>query len=318
MAEKLGRLCAGPCKAPVNWAIRCHPPMYLRDDNNEIIDAECGFDQFKGSPCVVIESSGGASPARGVKRRNPDYNELLTLLFHRLAKADVEITLVVLDSSKVSGLPVEERVAGLTRPYPIDLNSVDIEDFRKMLQREIARMHRDPNAKQGGNAQKRIRICLNKSVDPDRLIYKTEGSTDPAEENFGPGLSETERTYLRSSRIGQGQFRKDLISKYGRRCPITGIEQDQLLIASHIKPWKVCTNAERLDSSNGILLSALVDRLFDKGLVTFSEEGALIFSPSLSTGDRAKCGIENWQRLQLTSRSKLYMAYHRAVEFKST
>lgn len=292
--------------------------MYLRDDNNEIIDAECGFDQFAGSPCVVIESSGGASPTRGVKRRNPDYNKLLGLLFYRLAQTGAQITRVVLDSSKVSGLPIEQRVANLATPYPIDLNSVDIEDFRKMLQREVAQMHRDPNAKQGGNAQKRIRICLSESIDPDQLISKAGGITEPAEEIFAPGLTETERNYLRSSRVGQGQFRKDLISKYGGRCPVTGIEQDQLLVASHIKPWKVCTNAERLDSNNGILLSALVDRLFDKGLVSFSEDGAVIASPSLSTSDRAKCGIEQWQHLQLTAQSRIYMAYHRAVEFKST
>lgn len=292
--------------------------MYLRDDKNGIINAECSFDQFEGSPCVVIESSGGANPTRGVTRRNPDYNKLLGFLFHRLAKSDTQIIRVVLDSSRVSGLPVKERVATLTTPYPIDLNSVDIEDFRKMLQRVVAQMHRDSNAKKGGNAQKRIRICLNKSVDPDQLISKTEGLTEPTEEVFAPGLTETERNYLRSSRVGQGQFRKDLISKYGGRCPITGIEHDQLLVASHIKPWKVCTNTERLDSSNGVLLSALVDRLFDKGLISFSEDGTVIVSPYLSATDRAKCGIEHWQQLQLTAQSKLYMEYHRAVEFKTT
>jgi hypothetical protein len=292
--------------------------MYLRDDNNEIIDAECSFDLFAGSPCVVVESSGGANPARGVKRRNPDYNKLLGLLFYRLAKTGAQIARVVLDSSKVSGLPVEQRIANLATPYPIDLNSVDIEDFRKMLQREVAQMHRDPNAKQGGNAQKRIRICLSKSVDPDQLISAVGGNTEPTEEVFAPGLTETERNYLRSSRVGQGQFRKDLLSKYEDKCPITGIEQDQLLVASHIKPWKVCTNTERLDSNNGILLSALVDRLFDKGLVSFSEDGEVIVSPRLSTGDSAKCGIDQWQRLQLTAQSRIYMEYHRAVEFKST
>lgn len=293
--------------------------MYLLDDNNEIIEAECSFDQFEGSPCVVIESSGGANPARGVKRRNPDYNKLLGVLFQRLAKSNAQITRVVLDSSKVSSLPVDERVAKLATTYPVNLNSIDIEEFRKMLQREIAQMHRDPNVKQGGNAQKRIRICLNKSVDPDALVSRTEGpSIEYAEAEFAPGLTETERSYLRTSRVGQGQFRQDLIRMYGGRCPISGIEHGQLLVASHIKPWKVCTNAERLDSSNGILLSALVDRLFDKGLITFSQDGAAIVSPWLSTNDRAKCGIENWQELQLTGRSKRYMEYHRAVEFKST
>lgn len=293
--------------------------MYLLDDNNEIIEAECGFDQFEGSPCVVIESSGGANPARAIKRRNPDYNKLLSVLFQRLAKSNAQITRVVLDSSKVSSLPVDERIAKLTTTYPVDLNSIDIEEFRKMLQREIAQMHRDPNAKQGGNAQKRIRVCLNKSVDPDVLVSRPEGPTiEHAEEDFAPGLTETERNYLRTSRIGQGQFRQDLIRMYGGRCPITGIGHDQLLVASHIKPWKVCTNAERLDASNGILFSALVDRLFDKGLITFSEDGAAIASPFLSTNDRAKCNIENWRKLQLTARSKRYMEYHRAVEFKST
>lgn len=292
--------------------------MYLCDDNNKIIDAECSFDQFAGSPSVVVESSGGADPARGAERRNPDYNKLLGILFYRLAKTGTQITRVVLDSSRVSGIPVEQRVANLGLPYPIDLNSVDIEYFRKMLQREVAQMHQDPNAKQGGSSQKRIQICLSKSVDPDQLISAVGGINEPTEEVFAPRLTETERNYLRSSRVGQGQFRKDLFSKYGRNCPITGIEQDRLLVASHIKPWKVCTNAERLDANNGILLSALVDRLFDKGLVSFSENGGVIVSPRLSTRDRAKCGIEQWQRLQLTAQSRIYMEYHRAVEFKCT
>jgi hypothetical protein len=292
--------------------------MYLRDNDNEIIDAECSFDQLEGSPCIVIESSGGANPVRGVKRRNPDYNKLLGLLLYRLAKTETQISRVILDSNKVSDIPVEQRVANLAMPYPIDLKSVDIEDFRKMLQRQVAQMHRNPNAKQGGNAQKRIRICLGKSVDTDQLISEIEGITEPTEEVFAPGLTETERSYLRSSRLGQGQFRKDLLRNYGGKCPITGIEQDQLLVASHIKPWKVCTNAERVDSNNGVLFSAMVDRLFDKGLVSFSDDGKVIVSPRLSTSDSAKCGIEQWHRLQLTDQSKSYMEYHRAVEFKST
>jgi hypothetical protein len=291
--------------------------MYLLDDNNEIVDSECGFDHFEGMPCVVIESSGGASPARGIRRRNPDYNKLLGLLFHRLAKTDARINRVVLDSRRVTDFPVEGRVANLMRPYPIDLNTVDIEEFRRMLQRELAQMHRDPNAKRGGNAQKRIRICLDRSIDPDQLISAAGRETGPADEELAPGLTETERDYVRSARVGQGQFRKDLIREYGGRCPITGIEQERLLIASHIKPWKVCTNAERLDSNNGILLSVLVDRLFDEGLVSFSEDGFVLVSPCLSTSDKAKCGIELWHRLPLSGRSKLYMAYHRAVEFKS-
>jgi len=102
--------------------------MFLLDDQNKIVDAEYSLDLFEESPCVVIESSGGANPARGIKRRNPDYNKLLSLVFRRLAVSGIQITQVVLDSSKVSNIPVEERIAILDKSYPVDLESIDIED----------------------------------------------------------------------------------------------------------------------------------------------------------------------------------------------
>lgn len=292
--------------------------MYIFDDNEQMVDAECSVDQFEGLPCIVVESSGGASPTRGIKRRNPDYNELLGLLLSRLAEADTRITRVILDTRRVSGIPLEERVVRVDWPYPIDLRTTDLTQLRRAVQHEVSQMHRDPNATRGGNAQKRIRICLDRPVDPDRLISMAAANQDPDAEISGPGITETERSYLRNARIGQGQFRQDLVRRYGRRCPLTGIEEDLLLIASHIKPWKVCTNAERLDPSNGILLSALVDRLFDKGLISFSADGVALVSPRLSVGDRIKCGIDQWHTIQLNGTSKLYMEYHRSVEFKST
>lgn len=293
--------------------------MYLLDSQNQIVDAECSFDIFEGSPCVVVESSGGANPARGVKRRNPDYNKLLSLLFERLAASQVQITNVLLDSSRVADLPVEERIAKLAVPYPVNLSTVEIDDFRKMLQHQIALMHRDPNARKGGNAQKKIRICLNKPLAVDHLISQPHNTPSPAEVPlFTPGLNETEKEYISTARLGQGQFRKDLVKAYKGRCPITGIENDQLLVASHIKPWKVCTNSERLDPQNGILLSALIDKLFDKGLITFSNDGRIVISPTLSRRDRSSCGLDEFAAIQLPVRSRHYMEYHRAVEFKRT
>ncbi len=293
-------------------------PMYLLDDDGQIIDAECSFDQFEGSPCVVVESSGGANVARGVKRRNPDYNRLLSILFTRLADNGVQINSVVLDSHLVSQLPVEERVARLRVEYPVSLTTIDIEEFRKMLQREISLMHRDPAAMKGGNAQKKIRIFMSKRVDSRRVVSK-KGETGAAdqEETHAPGLTETERNYLKAARLGQGQFRSDLIKKFIGVCPVTGINDSRLIIASHIKPWNVSTNAERLDVHNGILFSALADRLFDQGLVSFSDVGEVMVSPSLSTADRDNCGIESWAQLRLSDQGRRYMEYHRAIEFIS-
>jgi hypothetical protein len=176
--------------------------MYLLDDNGQIIEAECSFDQFEGAPCIVVESSGGANSARGVKRRNPDYNKLLSVLFERLANVGAQINRVLLDSNRVASLPVEERTAKLPIEYPVNLASVDIEEFRKLLQREIALMHRDPSATKGGNAQKRIRVLTDRRVDAQQLMSRQGefGATDDAETHT-PGLTETERSYLRDTLI---------------------------------------------------------------------------------------------------------------------
>ena len=81
----------------------------------------------------------------------------------------------------------------------------------------------------------------------------------------------------------QGIFRIRLISYWQGRCPISDNSDTELLRASHIKPWKDCeTDAERLDVHNGILLSALWDAAFDKGLVTFKDDETPWFSSKLS------------------------------------
>ena len=293
--------------------------MYLLDDQDQIVDAECWLDLFEDSPCVVVESSGGANPERGVKRRNPKYNQLLSLIFTRLALSGTEITQVVLDSNKVFDIPIEDRVVNLDQPYPVDLTSTDIEDFRVMLQRKIALTHRDPGAASGGNRQKRIRICLSKPISADQLLTQPGSVFSPDEvPAHAPGLNETEKEYLSTARVGQGQFRQNLLEAYGGTCPVTGIANAELLIASHIKPWKACNNSERLDPNNGILLSALVDRLFDRGLISFSDDGRIVVSPTLSHADSKRCGLDRAPAFKLFESSRRYMEYHRAIEFKST
>lgn len=292
--------------------------MFLLDNRNNIVDAECSLDLLEGSPCIVVESSGGANPASGVTRRNPDYNRLLSLIFERLALTETSVTRIVLDSAKVSNLPLDVRTARLDKPYPVDLTATDIDQFRRMVQREIALMHRDPAARKGGNGQKRIRICVDKPILADQLIAQIDAPESQVQGiGHAPGLSATEREYLRSARIGQGQFRKSLLTLYGGACPITGITNPELLIASHIKPWSACSNAERLDPQNGIILSALIDRLFDRGLITFSEVGSIVISPLLSVADAEKCGLKHTHNLLLPERSRSYMAYHRTIEFKN-
>ena len=236
-----------------------------------------------------------------------------------MAGLDARITAVVLDSKKVAEIAIPDRTALLDQSYPIDLSSLDIEDFRVGLQRSISMMHRAPNAKLGGNRQKRIRICLDRVVYPAQLLTqqvepatRSEAATDHV-----PGLTETERLYIHKARVGQGQFRKMLLDAYNGTCPILGISQPDLLVASHIKPWNACTNKERLDRNNGILLSALYDKLFDRGLISFNNDGTVRTSELLSAEDRVKCGLNPPFSIEISPDSMNYLEYHQNYIFNA-
>jgi hypothetical protein len=84
-------------------------------------------------------------------------------------------------------------------------------------------------------------------------------------------LDSTEREVLVNARIGQGRFRSDLVTAWGKgeKCALTEIAIPEMLIASHIKPWRESSNSERLDPMNGLLLAAHVDKLFDRFLLSF-------------------------------------------------
>ena len=126
----------------------------------------------------------------------------------------------------------------------------------------------------------------------------------------------TEASRLVVQRIGQDVFRSGLIEYWQGRCALTGIADTALLRASHIVPWKDCTSdAERLDVHNGFLLSALWDAAFDRGLVTFDDEGQPKFSPSLSDVAR---GELRWQEpIPLTDKHRKQLTWHRINLFVS-
>lgn len=84
----------------------------------------------------------------------------------------------------------------------------------------------------------------------------------------------TTRDALVQARVGQGRFRSDVASLWGKGevCALTGIDVPELLIASHIKPWRDSDDDERLDACNGLLLATHVDKAFDRHLLGFREE----------------------------------------------
>ena len=162
------------------------------------------------------------------------------------------------------------------------------------------------------NALKQFRLFRNiESSEPADYIEVTDAIEGYAH------LQETERSALIKSRIGQGQFRKELLKKYNNSCVITGINEKKLLIASHIKPWAVCSNVERLSVENGLLLSPTFDKLFDCGLISFKDTGKIIISSQLSVEVINKLHISGNDifDLKMSTELKNNLEYHRDVVF---
>ena len=123
-----------------------------------------------------------------------------------------------------------------------------------------------------------------------------------------PKNTEAERLIIQ--RVGQDIFRDRLMTYWQGRCPLTGITDSALLRASHIVAWKDCANdAERLDVHNGLLLSALWDAAFDRGLVSFDDDGRPRFSPKLS--DEARAELRWHSPITLSSKHRNQLALHR-------
>ena len=128
-------------------------------------------------------------------------------------------------------------------------------------------------------------------------------------------LTPTEKLQLINARRGQGRFRQRIPE---RSCRVTGIDNEKYLIASHIKPWRVCDNVERLDGENGLLLAPHIDFLFDQGFITFGGGGHLVISHFLDQYLQEKFGLLTLRAIAnpLTERQQMYLVYHRQHVFQ--
>ncbi len=126
-------------------------------------------------------------------------------------------------------------------------------------------------------------------------------------------LSSTEKTILVNTRMGQGHFRSKLIDMWGG-CAVTGFKNTQLLLASHIKPWRESDNEERLDRFNGLLLIPNIDKAFDLGFISFNDSGKVLISSYLENPE--VLGLQEDMSFQVHHRHKRYLGHHRGVIFK--
>ncbi len=128
-------------------------------------------------------------------------------------------------------------------------------------------------------------------------------------------LEATERDAVVRARIGQGEFRDGLLQLWDG-CAVTGISEPAVLRASHIKPWRRSTNAERLNPFNGLLLVAQYDLLFDRGFITFRSDGTIVLSEVIIRLPTKLLGIVDSAKLRRVERDHVpYLEYHQDVLF---
>lgn len=132
-------------------------------------------------------------------------------------------------------------------------------------------------------------------------------------------ISDRRKEIIIRARIGQGEYRKKLLEECPY-CPFTMVNDERLLIASHIKPWAKSTTDEKIDPKNGFMLTPTYDKLFDRGFITFEDDKKLIVSPWLSPMNQKRLNIQTGQlisRLPIDEKRKEYLKYHRENVFKS-
>lgn len=150
-------------------------------------------------------------------------------------------------------------------------------------------------------------------------------------ENYGAIKQEDEESFfgareepvesnpqIRYGREGQDEYRRKLLEECPF-CPITMINEESLLIASHIKPWAVSNSRERIDPNNGFILSPLYDKLFDRGYITFTNDKRVTISNWLSRQVKERIGIKEnqlFQFLPINDSRAHYLDYHRSTVFK--
>jgi len=132
------------------------------------------------------------------------------------------------------------------------------------------------------------------------IVFRLEPVHDAVGEAVLPGIlaslptdpvaGPTVRQALTEVRTKQNLFRRRL-QTVEAGCRLTGVKDLRFLRASHMKPWADSSDQERVDANNGLLLTPSADLLFDRGWISFRDEGTLLVSPGLSEEVRERIGL---------------------------
>ncbi|WP_431293501.1 HNH endonuclease [Pedobacter sp. P26] len=195
-----------------------------------------------------------------------------------------------------------------------------IDDIKEMLPSRYSPLQQNGNGNQGiylaqisaklGEKLIEIINLENTYILPDLIQDQKEILDDQEQKEIeNLNIPEQEKQQLIKARTGQGLYKRNLI-KIEQFCRITDVSDLSFLIASHIKPWCKSDNIEKIDGNNGLLLSPHVDKLFDKGIISFSDDGELLIKKEAAKVF-ADWNLQKKNVGSFNSKQKEYLAFHR-------
>lgn len=220
-------------------------------------------------------------------------------------------------------VPIEFKLA----PNPVRPKDI-IADLLPHLSRKYAPLQLNGNGNQGVYLTEvsgafaevildamGLPVTGNLLVDPLELIPSIHDEDAQIEVQGRTDIGSTHKEQLIRARRGQGVFRAN-VRLNEKLCRLTGVTDPRFLVASHIKPWRDCNDEEKLDGCNGLLLSPHVDRLFDRGLITFDDDGFILRSTKLPDEIWTAWGLGEINNVgAFSTRQAAYLAHHRTMLF---
>lgn len=155
-----------------------------------------------------------------------------------------------------------------------------------------------------------LQFTLDTLKEMDPVVF----ANDEVDIDNGP----TERDAITPVRVTQNAFRKNLEARWSERCAVTGSSLKAALRASHIVPWAESDDKEKNSADNGLLLTASLDAFFDRGYISFEDDGKIILSSAISEVERIIHGLSPSMSLRTPPglKQKTFLARHRAKHSK--
>ncbi len=205
------------------------------------------------------------------------------------------------------------RLRYVSQLYRLDssITSEYIDFIVEDLKRTMLERDRYNTNKGIGDIASGLRKFLQYAKSDYKHIIENSVLTQENEIITDTSISETEKDAVVKSRIGQGSFRQRLV-EFWHGCSVTNCQTQSLLIASHIRPWRKSDNKQRLDVYNGLLLIPNLDKLFDKGYISFDDKGIIILSDFLPLSEYRLLGVQQGMRLVHIETNHIpYLKFHR-------